>query len=119
LLQYQCVDQATYLKINRCPLNITTSTACPYQNDSTIQTKIWCEPSIMFIQCNNSNLIQIVCAFYGIDNDYKCPSGFYYGAPTSCYSNSAKQKIISKCNGKSSCQILGNPNYQVSGFSDP
>ena len=120
MIQYQCMDLNTMFNINQCPLNTNTNSACPIlKNDSSVQTEIWCEPSLMQIQCPSPFLIQIVCAYYGIDSNYQCPSGFYYGAPTSCYSNTAKQKVITKCNGKTICQILGNPNYQVSGFSDP
>ena len=96
-----------------------TSTACPLQTDPTIQTSIWCEPSLMSLQCSSPNVIQIVCAYYGIDSSYKCPGGFYYGAPASCYFLSAGQKVFSQCNDKTSCTILGNPNFQVSGFEDP
>ncbi len=119
MVQYQCVDLNTAVLINQCPLYTNTSTACPLQTDPTILTKIWCEPSLMSLKCSSPNVIQIVCAYYGIDSSYECPGGFYYGAPTSCYSLSSRQKVFSRCNGKTSCEILGNPNFQVSGFADP
>ena len=48
-----------------------------------------------------------------------CIGGNYIGAPTSCYANSAKEQVITTCNGRTSCSIIGNPNYQQSGFIDP
>ena len=119
MVQYQCVDLTSAILINQCPLNTNTSTACTAQTDPSILISIWCEPSIMSIKCPSPNLIQIVCAYYGIDSSYQCPGGFYYGAPTSCYSASSGKKVFTRCNGKSSCEILGNPNFQVSGFADP
>jgi hypothetical protein len=119
MIQYQCIDNNRTLNIlNQCPINKETSSACPYQNDSSIQILQLCEPSFMKINCTSPSVIQIVCAYYGIDSSYQCSGGNYAGAPTSCYSNSAKQTIISACNGRTSCQFNGNPDYQ-SNFADP
>lgn len=119
MIQYQCVDHNTVVQLNQCPVNRNTSTACPSQNDSTVITNRWCEPSIMTIQCPAPSVIQIVCAYYGIDSDFQCPSGYSIGAPTACYSTSSRQIVVSACEGRTSCQINGNPNYQRSNFSDP
>jgi hypothetical protein len=121
MIQYQCIDNNNTIQIlNQCPMNKNTSSACTASsNDPSVQILQLCEPNILNIQCTSLNLIQIVCAYYGIDSSYQCPGSNYAGAPTSCYSDSAKQLIISKCNGKTSCTILGNPNFQASNFTDP
>jgi hypothetical protein len=59
--------------LNQCPFNSNTSSACSTPTDPTVQTQYWCEPSLMQISCTGGNVIQIVCAYYGIDSTYQCP----------------------------------------------
>jgi len=73
LVQYQCLDMNTATILNQCPFNSNTSSACSTPTDPTVQTQYWCEPSLMQISCTGGNVIQIVCAYYGIDSTYQCP----------------------------------------------
>ncbi len=58
------------------------------------------------ISCPTGQSIQILCAFYGIDPNLRCPNVTYTNStPTSCYSQASKQRILTNCNGKSSCSF--------------
>lgn len=76
MVQYQCVDYNTAVILNQCPINTNTSSACPALSDPSIQTQFWCEPSLMQITCSGGSVIQIMCAYYGIDSTYQCPGNY-------------------------------------------
>ena len=40
--------------------------------------------SLRYIACGAGKVIKILCAYYGIDINYKCNGGFYTGAPDAC-----------------------------------
>ena len=120
LLQYQCMDYENVVQINNCPPKSNITTICPTITDPTIISQNWCEPSVLSITCSPGNVIQIMCAFYGIDTSYKCPNGYYSGAPTLCYARNSYQTIFSTCNNKTTCLIAGNPTYLAAfSYVDP
>ena len=119
-IQYQCLDLITLNTINQCPITATNITRnCPTQSENNTKVNIFCEPTIMSLQCTSPYVIRIICAFYGIDSVTRCSGGYYYGAPSSCYSNSSQTLVINSCNGKRSCILNGNPDFSMSGFIDP
>ena len=99
MVLYQCVDQSNLIELNKCPQN-TSFSICPIlANASSLQfQRQWCEPTIMNINCSNGYLINVLCAYYGIDTNYKCNGGFYTGAPDACkninYINKVKEQFI-------------------------
>ena len=64
-----------------CTKNIAHESICPaLQNVPAQYEQQWCEPSTMEISCKAGHVINITCAFYGIDPNLKCPGGFYTGS---------------------------------------
>ena len=50
---------------------------------------------------------KIICAWFGIDPNIRCPGVDYIGAPTSCYAASSQTQVISQCQNKTSCSFSG------------
>ena len=128
-MQYQCLDREVYTSLNTCPQVKSTSYVCNTIINSTIQypnpaigqyfQKQWCEPSTAQITCGVGQVINILCAYYGIDITYKCSGGFYTGAPDACYGNDSYTLVISSCQKKKTCSFNGNPSFESSsGFTN-
>ena len=80
LVKYQCLDPSTYTTVSQCPKYTNLTSICPSLSSSGAQyEQKWCEPATMTITCSGGNVINIVCAFYGIDPVIKCNGGFYTG----------------------------------------
>jgi hypothetical protein len=63
----------------------------------------------MSIDCRRERkVIRILCAFYGIDPNRRCP-GFYDGSPTVCYVSNSQSVIKNLCDGQSRCVLY--PEY--------
>jgi hypothetical protein len=107
LIQYQCVDTPVLAStISQCKINSTGSSICPALTDPVNQKEeLWCDPTVMSIECDPGKVIMIRCAWYGIDANIKC-SGFTSGAPV-CYSQSSYDLVYSTCNGQNSCTFDG------------
>ncbi|RNA20804.1 hypothetical protein BpHYR1_015227 [Brachionus plicatilis] len=101
--QYQCIDLDKFDQINACSKNITKKSICSPLTPGA-QNNFWCENEVQ-INCP-SGLIRILCAFYGIDPNFKiCPKGFYTGSPDTCYSSESQAYMETICNGRTSCRI--------------
>ena len=53
-----------------------------------------------------------MCAFYGIDLNYRCSNGFYTGAPDVCYGDDSLDIVVGHCQGKAECTFDGNPTFE-------
>ena len=84
----------------------------------------------MQIECEDeSTVISIICAFYGIDPNIKCssPSSSALGnsssqhqLPTACFSQSSQTRVSTECNGKRECSFSGEISFEIdSGFVNP
>lgn len=79
----------------------------------------------MQIECpDESTVISILCAFYGIDPNIKCssPSSGLNSTqlPTACFSQSSQTRVSSECNGKRDCTFSGEISFEIdSGFVNP
>ena len=74
-----------------------------------MSSNYWCDTDPrMHIDCGPSRVIQMDCSFYGIDQSYKCPGGFYSGAPTVCYALSSQHNLTAHCNGQQTCTLYPN-----------
>lgn len=95
--------------IIQCPINQNISPICPPKTDPSILDQTWCDGDgqTAIIRCDDeSQLIEIVCAFYGIDATITCASSI--PNPTNqpkCYFNSSSDLVYSMCNQKNSCVI--------------
>ena len=113
-IQFQCLDPANILALSNCPSNSNFSVCSPLTNSTTQFQKQWCEPTTMYINCTSGKVINILCAYYGIDTNYKCSGGFYTGAPDACYGLDSYTLVLSKCQGKTNCSFSGNPSFAAS-----
>lgn len=120
-IQYQCIDLAKKSEISICQTNRTRASICPaLSNPGTQFQQYWCEPDVLRISCSSGRVIRVLCAFYGIDPNIRCLGGFYFGAPSTCYSSSSFTQIETECNNKQSCTIFGDTSFEVdSGFANP
>jgi hypothetical protein len=76
-VQFLCVDAAsnssfTAADLAKCAVNETTTTrVCPrLEENAAEQMKFeqnWCQPSVANITCPINMVINVICAFYGID----------------------------------------------------
>jgi hypothetical protein len=80
-VQYQCIDKFVLSQLSSCPAVNTPSFVCNSITNSSSQfQQQWCEPTnLARITCPIGKVINILCAYYGIDINYKCPGGFYTG----------------------------------------
>ena len=62
--------------------------------------------------------MQIICSFYGIDPNIRCPGANYSSSPTCCFSASSFQTVSAQCNGRNSCTINGSPSFVSAGFAN-
>lgn len=61
LVQYQCVDSSTLLKINSCTSNTAVDSICPSLNNPSYQeNKDWCSLSDLDIQCSGGKKINVI-----------------------------------------------------------
>lgn len=100
---------------------VNASSICPALTDTSTQyEKYWCEPGVtMSITCPTDTVINILCAFYGIDPNIRCPDVNYVGSPTACYSESSQTLVNTTCQGKQSCTLSGTTSFASdSGFSN-
>lgn len=113
LVRYVCVDVPNYDQIAQCEQNNQTS-ICPvnYGSKSFFEQN-WCEPSIANVSCPDGKLINILCAFYGIDASHKCPNVIYQQAPIVCYSQDSAVKVKSECNNKQNCSFEGLIGFEI------
>jgi hypothetical protein len=121
VVQYQCVDTKSLQTIEKCPKDTKLGPICKPLMTNLQKEKIWCEPSLMSIECPRGQVIRILCGFYGIDPNHECPGTFRSGAePTYCYSNSSYDKLVSECSGKKKCVLSGDPDFvNGAGFTNP
>ncbi|RNA02935.1 rhamnose-binding lectin-like [Brachionus plicatilis] len=101
-VQYQCLDTINYDLVNTCDLNKNKSSICPDKSGAQHEIMI-CDSKPFSIECPNGHLISILCAFYGLDPNLRCPGTFYYGAPSACYSKQSHDLVIENCHGKQNC----------------
>ncbi len=122
-IQYQCLDHDAFVKINSCPINTKINSIChnfDRTKNKTVHTKYWCDASTTaYIECDDSAVINILCAFYGLDPNLRCKNVDYTGAPTACYSNNSFEIVQHTCNGLSSCSIMTELEFEnvCSGYS--
>lgn len=113
MILYQCLDQTNLIQLKNCPQN-TKFSICPNLTASFSQfQKQWCEPDTMNISCVNNLVINILCAYYGIDTNYKCNGGFYTGAPDACYGYDSYSLVHKNCQGKNNCSFNGYPSFSA------
>ena len=113
-IQYQCFDKSTLSQLYACPVAKIPTYVCNAITNSTTQfQKQWCEPtSTAEITCPIGKLINILCAYYGIDINYKCSNGFYRGSPDACWGADSYQSVFSACQKKRTCSFSGNPSFE-------
>lgn len=103
-IQYQCVNASISSLINSCTSSQNYGQICSKTTESNSQ--YWCNnDNVMRIDCGPGKVIQMSCAFYGIDQSYQCPGGFYSGAPTVCFSQTTRMNLTSLCNGQQACLV--------------
>ncbi|CAF0930003.1 unnamed protein product [Brachionus calyciflorus] len=120
LIQYQCLDDENFDLVNKkCEINKEMSPICPALKIPNYNEKYWCEPNKANITCPYGKVINILCSFYGVDVDKKCPDSEYKGVPTKCYSENTQFIIKNFCNNKTSCFFSGENSFeQDSGFTN-
>lgn len=92
-----------------CPTPSTSPPICPSVSslDSSTQSQTWCDGESMSISCTQGKLIEVQCAFYGLDPNLKtdrCGASLLTYSPV-CYLSSSLDRIESQCSNKTSCQI--------------
>lgn len=66
-IQFLCLDASSFNLVSSCVINNQTS-ICPSIGSSDTQyEQNWCQPSIANISCPDQTVINITCAFYGVD----------------------------------------------------
>lgn len=103
--------------INQCPINTIAPPICEPISDVQTQDQTWCDGDTAVIDCG-SQFIQIVCAFYGIDQAVSsCNILFYH---PKCYFASSQDIVNSTCANTNSCVLTSfttlfqnNPCYQL------
>ncbi len=105
-IQYQCVDSSFSSLRRQCPgAQANYGQVCV--NTTAEFARYWCEyDNKMSIDCGPNKLIQISCAFYGIDSLFQCSGGFYSGAPTVCYAASSRKNLAARCDRQNSCNLF-------------
>ncbi|CAF0770156.1 unnamed protein product [Brachionus calyciflorus] len=117
-IQYQCIDNDNYNLISSCELNTNKSSICPQITNGQYE-KINCNSNPFTIECPDDQVIKILCAFYGLDPNLRCPGTFYYGSPSACYSKQSYNLVYENCNGKQNCTFSDDTNtkYDI-GFNE-
>lgn len=126
MVQYQCLDADIFNQLEECPMRADIPSNCPPLSDPSAQfERYWCEPDTMQIECaDETTVISIICAFYGIDPNVKCPSPSMdlnsTQLPTACFSQSSQTQVSSECNGRRECSFSGEISFEIdSGFVNP
>lgn len=123
MIQYQCIDTGSFNLVDEsCSDRKKIPSNCPSLQHSNQSEKFWCEPDTMRIECPNGQLINILCAFYGLDPNIKCKSTANSKdmPPTSCFSKSSMEMVKSQCNNQESCEFAGEISFEMdSGFVNP
>lgn len=70
-VQFVCLDSSAYELVSSCPSSNATSICPPIGNDEAQFEQNWCQPSIANITCPENKVINITCAFYGVDKSKK------------------------------------------------
>jgi hypothetical protein len=78
---------------------------CAAINDTVTQEQVWCDGDSATIDCGSQS-IEIVCAFYGIDQTVMTPCGLQYlPYHPKCYFSSSFDLVKSQCNNQNSCSF--------------
>jgi len=119
-IQYQCVDQKVLNRtINQCDLKQNVNSICP-SVDSSVELKdqIWCKNDTMNIQCSVNEVIEITCAYYGLEPSLPSSTCSHTNIPSRkpmCYFKSSSNYVNSTCSNNNSCTIS---NFSQE-FTDP
>lgn len=114
-VQYKCVSKLANPVEPTC-YNSNVRTICPYVSQLNMALFKQISASLsqdVVIECKENELIDIKCAFYGLDNSIFYT---YFPTPNVCLYNKTFEIIASNCNNRTSCYF---PLTESSQFQDP